>query len=217
MGTDAVPSFYTVLSKTLMLLSVAYPNISEADSARIRAFRELHDHSYVDVIAPHWTMIFPGSSEGIEQEIIEKRIYEVAAQNKSIDFVCRYALVYDDDSNDDYYIFLVPDEGFSAISLLHDQLYAGFMRDRLRLDIPFLPHIGIATHKDRDHLYVLATEWNQNATEIRGSIDTLTLCSYDGKKVEDLQHYPLKPTEREQDGGGNSAALRASPLSFGKK
>ena len=182
-----------------MLLSVAYPAISEADSERLRAFRQRHDQSYVDVIAPHWTMVFPGSSEGMEQETLEKLISEVAARNKPIDFVCRYALVYDDDSNDDYYIFLVPDEGFSAISLLHDQLYSGFMRDRLRLDIPFVPHIGIATHKDRDHLYELATAWNQNATEIRGSIDSLTLCSYDGKQVVDLQHFPLKPTKRENN------------------
>ena len=175
-----------------MLLSVAYPTICEVDFARLRAFRELHDQSYVEVIAPHWTMIFPGSSEGIDQGDLEKRVAEVAARNKQIDFVCRYALVYDDDSSDDYYIFLVPDEGFSAISLLHDELYSGFMRDRLRLDIPFVPHIGIATHKDRDHLYDLATAWNQNATEIRGSIDSLTLCSYDGKQVVDLQRFPLR-------------------------
>ena len=180
-----------------MLLSVAYPTISEADFKHLRAFRELHDLSYVDVIAPHWTMIFPGSSEGIKQATLERRISEVATSNKAIDFVCRYALVYDDDSKDDYYIFLVPDEGFSAISLLHDQLYSGFMRDRLRLDIPFVPHIGLATHKDRDHLYDLATAWNRNGTEIRGSIDALTLCSYDGKQVVDLQHFPLQATKIE--------------------
>ncbi len=97
----------------------------------------------------------------------------------------------DDDSNDNYYIFLVPDEGFSGISQLHDALYTDFMRTKLRLDIPFIPHIGIATHKDRDHLYALAQEWNAERHEIRGVIDSLSLCSYDDSKVDDIQTFQL--------------------------
>jgi 2'-5' RNA ligase len=174
-----------------MLLCLAYPQLSQNDTKLIRDFRMKHDQKYVDVVDAHWTMIFPGSCEAITQDDLQTHIRSVAQQNAPINSTCRYALVYDDDESDDYYIFLVPDEGFSAISLLHDKLYSDFMRPALRLDIPYVPHIGIATSKDRNHLYNLATEWNSKQFEIKSSIDELTLCSYDGKAVTNIQSFSL--------------------------
>jgi len=175
-----------------MLLSVAYPNLNESAESLIHEFRRQHDQQYVDVIDAHWTMIFPGSSEGVEEGQLKAHISRIAEDSSPIHFCCRYALVYDDDSSDDYYIFLVPDEGFSGISRLHDQLYSDFMRPKLRLDIPYVPHIGIATSKDPDCLYELAKKWNDSGHEITGVVDSLTLCSYDGKKVQNLHSFPLK-------------------------
>ena len=174
-----------------MHLCVSYPNLTASDQKRIDDFRRVHDLDYVDVIDPHWTMIFPSSCEGISEQQLTEHIRNIASQYSPIDFICRHALVYDDDSNDNYYIFLVPDEGFSGISQLHDALYTDFMRTKLRLDIPFIPHIGIATHKDRDHLYALAQEWNAERHEIRGVIDSLSLCSYNDSKVDDIQTFQL--------------------------
>lgn len=174
-----------------MLLTLAYPKLESRDKHVIAEFRREHDSVYADVVDAHWTMIFPSSSGELTPEEMAAHVSEIASRNACIEFVCRYALVYDDDSNEDYYIFLVPDEGFSAISLLHDDLYSGFMRSRLRLDIPYVPHIGIATHKDKDKLYEIAKEWNSFGREIRGAIDTLTLGSYDGKRVENLKHFKL--------------------------
>lgn len=183
----------------IMNLCVAYPELTSADASLIREFRKLHDMSYVDVIGAHWTMIFPGSTEGIDEPRLRDHISSVATESSQIRFSCRYALVYDDDSNDDYYIFLVPDEGFSEISRLHDRLYSDFLRPNLRLDIPYVPHIGIATGKDPDHLYDLAREWNAADHEIHGMIDSLTLCSYDGRNVQDLETFPLsKPGEKDE-------------------
>ena len=181
-----------------MNLCVAYPHLTSSDASLIRDFRQQHDKRYVEVIGAHWTMIFPGSCEGIEDRRLRDHIASVAAVSSPIRFCCRYALVYDDDSSDDYYIFLVPDEGFSEISRLHDRLYSDFMRPSLRLDIPYVPHIGIATGKDPNHLYNLAREWNAAGHEIHGVIDALTLCSYDGSEVQDLETFPLS-----QKGGIN--------------
>lgn len=180
-----------------MLLCLGYPRLSEVDTRLIRNFRRKHDKKYVDVVDAHWTMIFPGSSEGISQDDLERHIQAVAEDSAPVGFTCRYALVYGDDGCDDYYIFLVPDEGFSGISLLHDRLYSDFMRPKLRLDIPYVPHIGIATGKDREELHDLATEWNRKGHEIGGTIDELTLSSYDGGQVSDLKRFPLKK-RREQ-------------------
>lgn len=137
-------------------------------------------------------MLFPSSCEGYSEAQLSDHIQSIAKQYQPIRFVCNYALVYDDDSSDNYYIFLVPDEGFSSISKLHDALYSDFMRPSLRLDIPFVPHIGIATHKDKDYLYDLAQKWNKENLAIEGAIDHLTLCSYDGSTVKDLTTFNLE-------------------------
>src|SRR5262245_22726723 len=47
-------------------------------------------------------------------------------------------------------VFLVPDEGNSALSLLHDQLYTGPLVSHLRLDLQYVPHITIGTLSDRE-------------------------------------------------------------------
>jgi 2'-5' RNA ligase len=180
-----------------MHLCLAYPNIDPNDRELIYDFRRLHDAKYVDVVDVHWTVIFPGSTKEFDLSALHDHISSVASNVSPIEFICRYALVYDDDSNDDYYIFLVPDEGFSQISLLHDALYSGMMRPYLRLDIPYVPHIGIATSTDKDHLYRLATEWNSRGKAIRGRIDSLTLSSYDGNRVEDITHFKLTKSEIE--------------------
>ena len=139
---------------------------------------------------------------------LEGHIARVASNSCPINFVCRYALVYGGGASDDYYIFLIPDEGFSSISFLHDALYLDFMRPHLRLDLPYVPHLGIATNKDKEHLYELARGWNNQALEIRGTINSLTLSSYDGKRVEDIKKFILN--KNKHGGGGNSASLRAS-------
>lgn len=195
-----------------MQLCLAYPTIDRNDRELIHEFRRLHDAKYVDVVDAHWTMIFPGSTKDFDSSDLHDHIARVAANFSPINFICRYALVYDDDGSDDYYIFLVPDEGFSQISLLHDALYSGMMRPYLRLDIPYVPHVGIATSTDKDHLYRLATEWNDRRREIRGRIDSLTLSSYDGNRVEDITHFKLNSSEQADAGNGRPAGASPPPL-----
>lgn len=178
-----------------MNVCLAYPALQPSDRRIISEFRRLHDLKSVDVVDIHWTMIFPVSTGDIELNYLENHIARVAAGFPPINFVCRYALVYGDDAGDDHYIFLVPDEGFSSISLLHDMLYSGIMRPHLRLDLPYIPHIGIATNKDKEHLYQLAKGWNSQALEIRGTINSLTLSSYRDGKVEDIKQFLLNKSE----------------------
>jgi len=100
-------------------------------------------------------------------------------------------MVHNDDSSDDYYVFLVPDEGFSELALLHDALYAGVLASRLRLDIPYVPHIGIATLKDPRKCKELADELNAKPLRIQGQVEEISVVDYDGKVVTDLRHFRL--------------------------
>lgn len=124
------------------LLVVNYPTISADDFAWIQDIRQQQDELNFRAIDPHFTLVFP---------IIESdRVTLVRHIKRSIqciqpfDFTLRCAILCNDDFSKYTHVFLVPDEGYSKIVKLHDRLYTGILADKLRLDLPFIPHIGIA-------------------------------------------------------------------------
>ena len=171
------------------LLVLGYPQLTAEDQRFVDALRSRHDLPYLDVVKPHFTMVFPISN--VPLSTFRDHIARVASQFRPVAFVCRYAMVHDDHATDDYYVFLVPDEGFSTLSLLHDALYTGSLASALRLDIPYVPHIGIATLKDPRRCKALADELNRAALAIGGMIEALSVAQYDGKVVTDVEHYRL--------------------------
>jgi hypothetical protein len=167
------------------LYALCYPRLAEGDRQFINQFRQLHDHPYRDVVVPHFTMVF-GCTD-IPLADFREHVGRVARAQQRIAFSCRYAMVSNDDSNDYYYVFLVPDEGYSEISKLHDRLYSGALAPHLRLDIPYVPHIGIATIADAQRIKALCDELNSKGIAIEGTLEGITVCSYDGAKITDLE------------------------------
>lgn len=141
------------------------------------------------MVKPHFTMVF--QIHDLPQNVFCEHVARIAATVESFSFVCRYAMVHDDDSSDDYYVFLVPDEGFSKFSRLHDALYAGPLAPNLRLDIPYVPHIGIATLKDAPECKKLADDLNRLGLSISGEVEEITVVEYNAKVVVDLESYRL--------------------------
>jgi 2'-5' RNA ligase len=69
----------------------------------------------------------------------------------------------------------VPDEGFSQIVRLHDQLYGSILAPHLRLDLPFIPHITVGYTTDGEACHLAAKAINAEKIEFAGRIDRLTL------------------------------------------
>ena len=130
-------------------------------------------------------MVF--SCSAVPEFAYSEHVRSVAQSQGPIRFFCRYAMVCNDASNDNYYAFLVPDEGYGQISKLHDRLYRGILKQHLRLDIPYVPHIAIATNNDAQRIKALCDELNSDGVAIQGQIDAMTVCSYDGSKITDLE------------------------------
>jgi hypothetical protein len=135
------------------LYTVSYPEVSPEASSFMEQFRCEHDLPYRDVVAAHFTMVFGCKAIGLID--YTKHIAAVANKSEPIRFSCKYAMLGFDDFDDTAYVFLVPDEGYSGISLLHDRLYTGLLKPFLRLDVPFIPHITIGTLKDQSAAKVL--------------------------------------------------------------
>lgn len=98
-------------------------------------------------IETHLTLVF--ATAWLAEQEFAAHIASVAARTPRIEFACKYAMLGADDEDDRAYVFLVPDEGYAAISILHDRLYTGPLAEHLRLDIPYVPHITVATLRDR--------------------------------------------------------------------
>lgn len=167
-----------------------YPTLSEKDNDFIRCFRREHDLSFCDVVEHHFTIVFGIS--GIPMESYAEHVRNRLLGQRSINFICRYAALGDDSESEDYYVFLTPDEGLSDICRLHDRLYTGELKRFHRVEIPYIPHIGIATLPDAAKIQSLCDELNSDSLTIAGTLDSATICEYDGTRVVDLERVEFE-------------------------
>ncbi len=171
------------------LYTISYPEISTEASAFIEAFRREHDLPYRDVVAPHFTMVF--ACAAMEEADYTHHVEAISGASIAISFSCRYAMLGADDSDKTAYVFLVPDEGYAAISMLHDRLYAGLLAPFLRLDLPYIPHITIGTMPDRRAAKALCDELNSRTLRIDGQLRELTVGALEDGKLHNLSSHRL--------------------------
>ncbi len=167
----------------------SYPVLSDADYNLIQDFRKEYDELYYSVVEPHFSFVFPVFDITKEQFLAE-------ARNKSkawpkIDFEIKCATVNKDAVLDYFHLLLVPDKGYSDIVKLHDHLYSDIFFENLRLDIDFIPHIGIANSTDKYKVKKWADNWNKTFFSIKGTITTLTVVDYTDNVLTDLEKIHL--------------------------
>jgi hypothetical protein len=173
----------------MALLVLAYPRVAPADFAWLQAIRAQHDERYFSFVAPHVTLVFPVN--GLEWGVFSKHVRQRVAGVPPINFVARCVLVVADDARQFSHVFLVPDEGFSEIVKLHDRLYTGLLAPELRLDITFIPHIGVGNYRDARACQELAHELNAQDFTLKGVIDTLDVVWYEQQEVRTIAQIAL--------------------------
>ena len=157
------------------LFTLAYPELEREDAERWAAFRAAHSPAARFDVAPHFTLAF-GCAE-VPRADYEAHVARVAASTRPVSFVCRYAMLGADDEDDRAYVFLVPDEGFAAVSRLHDELYTGPLAPHLRLDLPYVPHITIGVLSDRQHAKDLCDQLNAIGVCAPGALRSLQVAT----------------------------------------
>lgn len=174
----------------MSLLVIAYPELSSGDLERIEEERKRSDSLYT-VVDPHFTFVF--AVPNIPEQDFIAEIKEKAAGFGKIDFCIRCATISKDTFSETYHTFLIPDEGYSRMVKLHDALYSGLLREQLRLDIDYIPHIRIGNSVDKFASKQLVDEWNANDFSIRGSISRLTIIRYENNIVTPRFFLSLSP------------------------
>ena len=168
---------------------IAYPKIDRKDYDWIQGIRKENDPMMFDVVRPHITFIFPTNK--LDAASLTSHVEDHLTGFRSFAVIFDATKVVEDDSKTFTHLFLVPSVGFDNINKLHDQLYVDGMASELRLDIPFVPHLGIGTNPDEGAMEELAKSIAQGGKSIAGTIDELVVAEYDGKKVTDLKTINL--------------------------
>ncbi len=175
----------------MSLLTLAYPQINEKDYQWIQEFREENDELYHGVMEPHFTLVFPVFNQ--RPETLIEEIKRRSVDHKKIDFTLRCSIMEKDAFTPYWHVYLVPDEGYSQIVKLHDNLYSGKLAEELRLDLPFIPHIGIANSVEKWTCKELVDQINNSDMVITGVINEIDVVEYHEEKVETLEKVHLFP------------------------
>jgi hypothetical protein len=165
---------------------IAVPHFSKTDLAWLTDIRSRRAGSRG---TPYFTLVF--SSFGISQPAFVKAVKAYTKDSHAIRFRLRSALVVPEHAIGRFHVFLIPDEGFGAILKLHDALHTGVLKDALRQDSPYLPHVTVATMRDYSTARDLALALNQGGVDIHGHIDTLLVETRSGADVRVLAEAPL--------------------------
>lgn len=116
-----------------MYALVHYPNIELRD---IQRFRQQYDPQF-GLIAPHITLLFP-VPDAIGEEALVNHIEQVLRGWQPFEIGLREVQTAWDD-----YIYLLVQEGKETLVRLHDEIYTGILREYLRLDLPYIPHVTL--------------------------------------------------------------------------
>lgn len=173
----------------MSLLVLAYPQLEEKDYSWIQTYRAKYDERFFSVIEPHFTLVFPVFS--IDEAKFISHVKKTSQKFKEFYFVLRCAQIVKDSFSDFTDVFLIPEEGYRIFVKLHDALYSGILANELRLDIPFIPHLGIANNKDAKYCKNIADEINSKTIEIVGAISKLDIVFYENDKVTTIKEIYL--------------------------
>jgi 2'-5' RNA ligase len=157
--------------------------------AWIQDIRQQEDELSFSAIDPHFTLVFPIIE--IDRATLVSHVKQSIQGIQPFEFTIRCAVLCNDSFSKYTHVFLVPDEGYSNIVKLHDRLYTGVITNELRLDVPFIPHIGIANSLDPPHCKQLVDRLNSQQFEIRGRIDGLEIISSQADIVEMIESINL--------------------------
>jgi 2'-5' RNA ligase len=167
---------------------ISYPLISKSAFKWIQTLRKEYDRQY-EIVLPHFTLIFP--TEKLSGDEMIEHVKSRLDDQPKIAFRLTKAIIVEDASKTFFHTFLVPGEGAQEIITLHDRLYAGTMATELRLDTPFIPHIGIGSNASEEVMKELRDKVNSAGLPIEGYIDALTTATFDGKTVNDVKTIGL--------------------------
>ncbi len=171
----------------MAFLAVAYPKLDESDFDWVQSIRKKHDQQF-DLVRPHITLVF--GTDKLRSNDFIAHVQSKVRTVQSFQITFDSAKVVEDHSGNFCNAFLVPSKGYSEIIELHDLLYQDDLSSELRTDIPFIPHMTIGSGNEEE-MTTLVDEINESKISIEASVDQISIISFDGVKVTDIDRQDL--------------------------
>jgi len=170
---------------------VAYPNLQSTDRDWIESVRKEHDPQGTR-LGVHFTLVFP--FDGELGAVVEEMV-AVARMTRQIAFEISSARVVPDTLTSQTHVFLVPTQGAAEICALHERLYSTSLRAFKRPDIPYVPHLTVASHSSVQSAEALAQALRLNGAYrrvVRGLVSAIDLVDLSAHVVETMAKVDLE-------------------------
>ena len=130
-----------------MIYVLAYPKFEQSVAERIRRFRNENEPDRAMLVPPHVTLVFGLKNIRLKEFLAHCK----ATANRSSQFDISFVSgeVAHDPFENRHKLLLISSAGSSQLVALHQQLYEGAQRAKLKVDLPYRPHMTVATNPDR--------------------------------------------------------------------
>jgi 2'-5' RNA ligase len=172
---------------------VAYPTLTATDRDWIESVRARHDPQ-ADLIAAHVTLAFPAT---VDATAVVREAAQATCALGPVAFAVGAARAVPDAIGGGAHVFLVIDQGREDVAALHGSLYAGALAPHRRADIPFIPHITVASHADLAWCRDFADNLNRTLPRMHGTLDALDIIAIGAGHVETIARIALGATTRD--------------------
>jgi 2'-5' RNA ligase len=169
---------------------LAYPRFDPDAATRIARFRLTNEPSRARLVAPHITLVFGVGPTHAADLIARSR--DLAAQTRSFKIAFASAERIHDPFENAHKLFLICDTGAGTLTGLHNDLYAGLLRQELDPNHPFRPHMTVASHSDRAEIDRL-DPGILGPLPITARITALDIVKVTNGTLETLATVPLLP------------------------
>lgn len=173
----------------IVIYVLAYPVFERPIAESIARFRRRHEPERARLVPAHVTLVF-GTGTARPPDVIAQ-CQEAAEAVAEIDVEFTEGQIVYDPFEKTYKLSLLSAAGTDALIRLHERLHAGSLRAELRPDIPYRPHMTVATHEDR-----AAIERVDAAAigrfPISGKIGSLDVVKRAGDTLNSLKTIPLR-------------------------
>lgn len=143
----AIEVFAPTFQYCLMIYVLGYPEFEPRLAWQLDRFRSVHEPERAKLVPPHITLVF-GLKRADPKDVlticerVSRKIPEFSIE------LAHSEVVYDPFEKT-HKLILVCGQGKERLTALHNQLYEGPHRTELQLEIPYQPHMTVATHANR--------------------------------------------------------------------
>lgn len=153
---------------------VAIPTMSDNDWNFLQSLRKKYDAKGYAFIEPHFTLL--ATNNQFSKQTLDKYLDADSIREKAFHFSIRTAIfmppLFEHKS---WYVFLIPDRGFSELSILHRSICKAGLQLEFYKKFPFIPHVTVGSFKNQADCLQVADDINKHTFELFGSIERISL------------------------------------------